>query len=406
MASKNSAKTSFDWEGKDGRGHKVKGQINAVNADLAKAQLRRQGITPLRVRKKAAPLFGSGKKKISSKDISIFARQMSTMMTAGVPLVQSFEIVGQGHDNPSMQELIFSIKGDIESGSTMGTALSKHPQQFDNLFCSLVHAGEQSGTLESLLTKIATYKEKTEALKAKIKKALFYPVAVLVVAFVVTAILLVFVVPEFQKLFEGMGGELPAFTQFVMQLSEGFQKWWWLIVLVIVGSLKLFGYLRLNNKAFSDMIDRLLLRLPVVGDMLEKAAIARFARTLATMSTAGVPLVEAMESVATTSGNSVYYNAIMQMKDDAASGQQLQVSMQQTDLFPNMVVQMVAIGEESGALDSMLAKVADLYEEEVDNAVDALTSLLEPLIMSFLGVVVGGLVIAMYLPIFKMGDAF
>ncbi|MDQ7075987.1 MAG: type II secretion system F family protein [Gammaproteobacteria bacterium] len=406
MASKNSAKTSFDWEGKDGRGHKVKGQINAVNADLAKAQLRRQGITPLRVRKKAAPLFGSGKKKITSKDISIFARQMSTMMTAGVPLVQSFEIVGQGHDNPAMQELIFNIKNDIESGSTMGTALSKHPKQFDNLFCSLVSAGEQSGTLESLLTKIATYKEKTEALKAKIKKALFYPVAVLVVAFVVTAILLVFVVPEFQKLFEGMGGELPAFTQFVMQLSEGFQKWWWLIVLVIVGSLKLFGYLRLNNKAFSDMIDRLLLRLPVVGDMLEKAAIARFARTLATMSTAGVPLVEAMESVATTSGNSVYYNAIMQMKDDAASGQQLQVSMQQTGLFPNMVVQMVAIGEESGALDSMLAKVADLYEEEVDNAVDALTSLLEPLIMSFLGVVVGGLVIAMYLPIFKMGDAF
>jgi len=406
MASKNSAKASFDWEGKDTRGQKVKGQINAVNADLAKAQLRRQGITPLRVRKKAAPLFGSSRKKITSKDISIFARQMSTMMTAGVPLVQSFEIVGQGHDNPSMQELIFSIKSDIESGSNMGTALSKHPAQFDNLFCSLVSAGEQSGTLESLLTKIATYKEKTEALKAKIKKALFYPVAVLVVAFVVTAILLVFVVPEFQKLFEGMGGELPAFTQFVMQLSEGFQKWWWLIVLVIVGGLKMFSYLRTNNKSFSDMIDQLLLRLPVVGDMLEKAAIARFARTLATMSTAGVPLVEAMESVATTSGNSVYYNAIMQMKDDAASGQQLQVSMQQTGLFPNMVVQMVAIGEESGALDSMLAKVADLYEEEVDNAVDALTSLLEPLIMSFLGVVVGGLVIAMYLPIFKMGDAF
>ncbi len=406
MASKNSAKTSFDWEGKDNKGHKVKGQINAVNADLAKAQLRRQGITPLRVRKKTKPLFSSGSKKITSKDISIFARQMSTMMTAGVPLVQSFEIVGQGHDNPAMQELIFSIKSDIESGSTMGTALSKHPAQFDNLFCSLVHAGEQSGTLESLLTKIATYKEKTEALKAKIKKALFYPVAVLVVAFVVTAILLVFVVPEFQKLFENMGGELPTFTQFVMQLSEGFQKWWWLIVLVIVGGLKVFSYLRANNKAFSDMIDRLLLRLPVVGDMLEKAAIARFARTLATMSTAGVPLVEAMEAVATTSGNSVYYNAIMQMKDDAASGQQLQVSMQQTALFPNMVVQMVAIGEESGALDSMLAKVADLYEEEVDNAVDALTSLLEPLIMSFLGVVVGGLVIAMYLPIFKMGDAF
>ena len=402
----NTRKFHFDWEGKDSNGARVSGMIEAANQDMVKAQLRRQGITPLKVRKKTPSRFGGGNKKITPADIAIFARQLTTMMTAGVPLVQAFEIVANGLENKTMRSLILQVKTDVESGSNLANALAKHPNEFDNLFCSLVAAGEQSGTLESLLNEIATYKEKTEALKAKIKKAMFYPAAVLVVAFVVTSILLIFVVPQFESLFQGMGSDLPAFTQMVVNLSEMFQSWWYVIFGVIAGIAIGFAQLRKRSKAFAALIDRVTLKLPVVGDLVAKAATARFARTLSTMSSAGVPLVEAMDSVASTAGNTVYYNAIMRIKDEASTGQRLQVSMRQTGLFSGMVVQMVAIGEESGSLDEMLAKVADYYEQEVDNAVDSLTSLMEPAIMSFLGIVVGGLVIAMYLPIFKMGDAF
>jgi type IV pilus assembly protein PilC len=321
-------------------------------------------------------------------------------------LVQAFDIVGNGHENPSMRDLILRIKTDIEGGSNLSQALAQHPDYFDDLFVNLVAAGEQSGTLETLLDKIATYKEKTEALKAKIKKAMYYPAAVLIVAFVVTAILLIYVIPMFDSLFSGMGGELPAFTQFVVTLSEIFQSYWYLIFGGIAGVVIAFLQAHKKSRKFRDRVDVILLKLPIIGDMAKKAAIARFARTLSTMSAAGVPLVEAMESVAETVGNAVFRRGVYQMRDDASSGQQLQAAMAQTNLFPNMVVQMTAIGEESGSLDGMLAKVADFYEEEVDNAVDSLTSLMEPLIMSFLGIVIGGLVIAMYLPIFQMGQAF
>ncbi|MEM7209275.1 MAG: type II secretion system F family protein [Pseudomonadota bacterium] len=399
-------KFSYEWEGKDAKGGRVSGMIDAPNQDMVKAQLRRQGVIPTKVRKKTQSRFGGGSNKITPADIAIFARQLTTMMSAGVPLVQAFEIVGNGLDNKAMRSLVLDVKADVESGSGLAVAMAKHPNEFDNLFCSLVAAGEQSGTLENLLNEIATYKEKTEALKAKIKKAMFYPAAVLVVAFIVTAILLIFVVPQFESLFKGMGSDLPAFTQFVVNLSEMFQQWWYIIFGGVAGAFILFVQMRKRSKAFAAMIDRVSLKLPVIGDILTKAATARFARTLSTMSSAGVPLVEAMDSVASTAGNTVFYNAIMRIKDEASTGQRLQVSLRQSGLFSSMVVQMVAIGEESGALDEMLAKVADYYEQEVDNAVDSLTSLMEPAIMSFLGVVVGGLVIAMYLPIFKMGDAF
>ena len=330
-------------------------------------------------------------------------RQLATMMSAGVPLVQSFEIIGRGHDNPSMQELILTVKADVESGSTLANALAKHPLYFDELVCNLVVAGEQAGILEGLLDKIATYKEKTEALKAKIKKALTYPTAVIVVAFVVTAILLIFVVPTFQQLFEGFGADLPVFTQMVINLSNWMQKNWWLLLIALIGSGYAFIQAKKRSPKFAHTLDRIALKIPIVGEIMTKAVIARYARTLSTMFAAGVPLVDAMESVAGAAGNAVYYDAIMEMRDNVATGQQLQLSMTQTGLFPNMVVQMVAIGEESGSLDSMLAKVADFYEQEVDDAVDNLSSLLEPLIMAILGILVGGLVVAMYLPIFKMG---
>lgn len=399
-------KLSFEWEGKDSNGARVSGFLEGPNQDLIKAQLRRQGITPLKVRKKSQSRFAGAGKKITPADIAVFARQLTTMMGAGVPLVQAFEIVANGLDNKAMRKLVLEVKADVESGSSLAVAMRKHPNEFDDLFCSLVDAGEQSGTLETLLNEIATYKEKTEALKKKIKKAMFYPAAVLVVAFIVTSILLIFVVPQFQSLFQGMGSDLPAFTKFVVNLSELFQEWWYIIVAVIFGIVFAFFQGRKRSERFAAVVDRLSLKLPIIGDILLKASTARFARTLSTMSRAGVPLVEAMDSVASTAGNSVFYNVIKRIKEEAASGQRLQVSLRQSGLFSNMVVQMVAIGEESGALDEMLAKVADYYEEDVDNAVDSLTSLMEPVIMSFLGVVVGGLVIAMYLPIFKMGDAF
>ncbi len=399
------AKTAdmFVWEGKDKRGKKVKGEMSGQSDAVVKATLRRQGINVGKVKKKSKPLFGI-KKKVTAKDIAVFSRQMATMMSAGVPLVQAFEIVGRGHENAGMQELILNVKGDVESGNTLADALAKHPLHFDELFVNLVRAGEAGGILETLLDKIATYKEKTEVIKSKIKKALFYPTAVLVMAFVVTAVLMIFVIPQFAALVRDFGADLPAMTQMVINMSDFVVDNVGILFVVIVGTV--VGLVQLNKRsvAFQHVLQRITLKAPVFGDIIVKATIARFARTLSTMFAAGVPLVEAMDSVAGAAGNVVYGDAIMKMRDEIATGQQLQVSMRDTGLFPNMVVQMVAIGEESGSIDSMLGKVADFYEQEVDDAVDAMSSLMEPIIMAVLGVLIGGLVIAMYLPIFKMGQ--
>jgi type IV pilus assembly protein PilC len=405
MAEKALKQTQFVWEGVDRNGAKLKGETKSGSVALAKAELRRQGINPTKVKKKATPLFGGKKKKsITAKDIAIFSRQMATMMASGVPLVQAFDIIGRGHENPSMQELIMAIKADVESGNPFADALAKHPRQFDDLYCNLVNAGEHAGILETLLDKIAIYKEKTEAVKGKIKKAMFYPVAIVIVAFIITAILLIFVIPQFQELFSSFGADLPALTLMVIALSGIFQKWWWAIFGGIGGAIYGFMEIKKTSRKFRDNLDKIMLKMPILGPILTKAAIARFARTLSTMFAAGVPLVEAMTTVSGAAGNSVYANAILQMRDEVSTGTTLNQSMRQCGLFPNMVVQMVAIGEEAGSVDSMLAKVASFYEEEVDNAVDALSSLLEPVIMAFLGIVIGGLVIAMYLPIFKMGE--
>jgi type IV pilus assembly protein PilC len=395
-------KLTFLWEGTNKTGDRIKGESIGPSDILVKADLRRQGINPIKVKKKPKPLFTS-KKKIRPKDIAIFSRQLATMISSGIPMVQAFEIVGRGHENPSMQDLILGIKADVEGGNTLAEALSRRPRYFDDLFVSLVEAGEQSGSLETLLDKIATYKEKTESIKAKIKKAMTYPISVLVVAFVITAVLLIFVVPTFEDLFADFGADLPAFTKFVISLSEFFRDYWW----AIFGSifLALFGFKMFHRRSakFRHSVDVTILKIPVFGEIVRKSAIARFARTLATMFTAGVPLVEAMTSVSGATGNLVYAKATLRMRDEVATGQQLQQSMRNSGVFPNMVTQMVAIGEESGALDSMLSKVADFFEEEVDNMVDSMSSLLEPLIMVILGVLVGGLVVAMYLPIFKLG---
>jgi type IV pilus assembly protein PilC len=395
-------KVEFSYEGTNRGGNKVKGDIFALTDTLAKNELRKQGINPIKVKKKPQPLFGAAKPEPA--DIAIFARQIATMMQAGVPLVQSFEIIGHGNDKITMQKLILAIKTDVEGGAPLAESLSKHPLYFDPLFINLVNAGEQSGALESMLDKLATYKEKTEALKAKVKKALFYPIAVLAVAFIVSAILLVFVVPQFEELFDSFGADLPALTMFVIRLSEFMQEWWYVIVGVIAGSIYLFLRIKKTSPKLQEAVDRMALKAPVVGEIAIKSAIARFARTLETMSAAGVPLVEAMESVAGATGNIIYERACHKIRDEVSQGTQLQTAMRNTGLFPNMVIQMVSIGEEAGSLDDMLAKVADFYETEVDNAVDALTSLLEPLIMAVLGVLVGGLIIAMYLPIFKLGS--
>jgi len=405
MAAKSSTaeKIEFLYEGTNRGGAKVKGEIFAISDTLAKNELRRQGINPLKVKKKPKPLFG-GAAKITPADIAIFARQIATMMQAGVPLVQSFEIIGEGNEKQSMQKLIFSIKNDVEGGVSLAEALSKHPLYFDALFVNLVNAGEQSGALETMLDKLATYKEKTEALKAKVKKALFYPVAVLIVAFIVTVILLVFVVPQFEELFSSFGADLPALTKFVIALSEFMQSWWWAIAGGIAGSVYALLRAKKTSPKMQEAFDRIALKAPVLGEIATKSAIARFSRTLETMSAAGVPLVEAMDSVAGATGNIIYENASHKIKDEVSQGTQLQTSMRNTGLFPSMAIQMVSIGEEAGSLDAMLAKVADFYETEVDNAVDALTSLLEPLIMAVLGVLVGGLIVAMYLPIFKLGS--
>ncbi|MBL4851446.1 MAG: type II secretion system F family protein [Gammaproteobacteria bacterium] len=403
MAAKAIQATTFTWVGADKRGTKIKGELQGKSIPLIKAQLRRQGINPLRVKKKPKPLFSSNK-KITSKDITIFSRQLATMLSAGVPVVQAFEIIGRGHENPAMQTLIGAIRSDVEAGNNLANSFRKHPRQFDELFCNLIAAGEQAGILETLLHKIATYKEKTESIKAKVKKAMFYPTAIIVVAFIITAILLIFVVPQFEALFNGFGADLPALTLFVVRLSEFFQSYWYLIF----GGIAAAGFVLVNahrkSKKVRDAADRLVLKMPVVGDILHKAAIARYARTLSTMFAAGVPLVESMTSVAGAAGNVVYSNAILRIRDEVSTGTNLNSAMAHTGVFPNMVTQMVAIGEESGSLDSMLSKVADFYEEEVDNAVDGMTSLIEPIIMAFLGVVIGGLVIAMYLPIFKLGE--
>lgn len=402
MAQAAAKEFTFKWEGTDRKGKRMSGQTIAANEGVVKIQLRKQGINPLRVRKQSS-LFGARKKKIESADIAIFSRQMATMMTAGVPLVQALEIVGKGHENPSMGELILAIKASIEGGASFAESLAKHPLYFDDLFVNLVDAGEKSGALETLLDKIATYKEKTEAIKKKVKKALTYPTAVLVVAFVVTGILLYFVVPQFESLFQGFGADLPAFTQFVVGLSKWLQAYWWMVLLGVGGIGFSFVQMKQRSAAFRRWLDRISLKLPVVGDILYKSAVARYHRTLSTMFAAGVPLVEAMDSVAGAAGNIIFYENIISIRDQIASGTQLQLAMSQTGLFPPMAVQMVAIGEESGALDDMCAKVAEFYEDEVDNMVDTLSSLLEPLIMSVLGVLVGGLIVAMYLPIFKMG---
>lgn len=394
----------FTWEGVDRHGKRVKGEMSGQNDALIKAQLRRQGVNPLKVKKKSKPLFGQSSGKISTKDITVFSRQLATMMSSGVPLVQSFEIVGRGHENKAMQRLIMGIKADVEAGGSLHEALAKHPQQFSELYINLVVAGEHAGILEEILHKLATYMEKTEALKSKIKGAMFYPIAVVVVAFVITCILMIFVIPQFQDLFSGFGAELPALTQVVINMSKWFQSYWYLLIGAIVAAVFAIIQAMKRSIKFAHFVDRALLKFPVLGDILNKSAIARFARTLATMFAAGTPLVEAMTSVAGACGNIVYYEAVMKMRDEIATGTQMQTAMRDVNIFPNMVVQMVAIGEESGALDSMLSKVADWYEQEVDDAVESLTSLLEPIIMAVLGVLIGGLVIAMYLPIFKMGQ--
>lgn len=403
MAAKALKTSVFAWEGKDKKGATVKGELNGQNPALIKAQLRKQGINPTKVRKKSASIFGKGK-KIKPMDIALFTRQMATMMKAGVPLLQSFDIISEGFDNPNMRKLVDDIKQEVAAGNSFANSLRKKPQYFDELYCNLVDSGEQSGALESLLDRVATYKEKTEALKAKIKKAMNYPIAVVVVALIVSAILLIKVVPQFQSVFSSFGAELPAFTLMVIGVSEVLQKWWLLFIAVIFGITLIIKEAHKRSSAFRDGVDRTLLKLPVVGDIIYKSAIARFARTLSTTFSAGVPLVEALDSVAGATGNIVFKNATNKVKADVSTGMQLNFSMRSTGVFPTMAIQMTAIGEESGALDEMLDKVATFYEDEVDNMVDGLTSLMEPLIMSVLGVLVGGLVIAMYLPIFQLGN--
>jgi len=393
----------FVWEGTDRKGKKVKGKSMATNEAAVRADLRRQGVVPSRIKKQSKGMFGGGG-TITPLDIAIFSRQLATMLSAGIPLVQSFEIVGTGHENAAMQKLIMAIKGDVEGGSSLTEALAKHPLYFDDLFLNLVEAGEQAGALETLLDKIATYKEKTEALKKKIKKALTYPAAVLVVAFVVTAILLIFVIPAFEDLFKGFGADLPTFTRMIIDLSVFVREKGWYLAIMMGAGVGTFLYFKKRSRAMRHWLDRLSLKMPIIGGILQKAAIARYARTLSTMFAAGVPLVEALESVAGATGNIVYEIGVLEMRDEVATGQRLQQAMENTDLFPNMVIQMIAVGEESGSLDDMSSKVADFYEEDVDNAVDNLSSLLEPMIMAILGVLVGGLVVAMYLPIFKMGS--
>ena len=396
---------TFSYDGVDRKGAKVKGELPARNMQLAKVTLRKQGITIKNIREKRKNLLeGLMKKKVSTLDITIFTRQLATMMKAGVPLVQSFEIVAEGLDNPTMREVVLGIKGEVEGGNTFAGALKKYPQYFDQLFCSLVESGEQSGALETMLDRVAIYKEKSELLKQKIKKAMKYPIAVIVVALIVTVILMVKVVPVFSEMFSSFGADLPAFTQMVFGMSNWTQKYWFILLIAIAITITAFMETKKRSKKFRDTLDKMALKAPIFGDLVYKAIIARYSRTLSTTFAAGVPLIDALQSTAGATNNVVYEEAVMRIRDDVSTGQQLQFAMRATNLFPSMAIQMVAIGEESGALDAMLDKVATHFENEVDNAVDGLTSMMEPLIMAVLGVLVGGLVIAMYLPIFQMGS--
>ncbi|MBN3860867.1 type II secretion system F family protein [Pseudomonas frederiksbergensis] len=404
MAVKAAKISVYAWEGTDRKGAKMTGELTGQNPALIKAQLRKQGINPGKVRKKSASIFSAGK-RIKALDIALFTRQMATMMKAGVPLLQSFDIISEGFDNPNMRKLVDEVKQEVAAGNSFAAALRKKPQYFDELYCNLVDAGEQAGALDTLLERVATYKEKSESLKAKIKKAMTYPLAVVFVAIIVTGILLVKVVPQFESVFSGFGAELPAFTVMVIGLSEFMQAWWWMMLGVLAGGIFGLRHAIKNSPGFRDRMDTWLLKLPLVGALMYKSAVARYARTLSTTFAAGVPLVEALDSVAGAAGNIVFKRAVLRIKQDVSTGMQLNFSMRTSGIFPTMAIQMTAIGEESGALDDMLDKVASFYEAEVDNMVDNLTSLMEPFIMVVLGVIVGGLVVAMYLPIFQLGSA-
>lgn len=392
----------YVWEGTDKRGVKMKGEQQAKNTNMLRAELRRLGITPTVVKPKPKPLFGAAGKKISARDIAIFSRQIATMMKSGVPLVQSLEIIGNGQKNVRMKNLVDAVRTDIEGGSSIYEAMCKHPIYFDELYRNLVRAGESAGVLETVLDTIATYKENLESLKGKIKKALFYPAMTIVVAILVSAVMLIYVVPQFEDVFKNFGAELPAFTQMIVSMSRFLVSWWWLMLLVVGGALVSFFFAYKRSASFRHTLDRLILKVPVIGLIMHNSAIARFSRTLAVTFRAGVPLVEALESVAGATGNAVYEKAVWRIRDDVSVGYPVNMAMKQANLFPHMVIQMAAIGEEAGALDSMLFKVAEFYEQEVNNAVDALTSLLEPLIMVVIGVLVGSMVVGMYLPIFKL----
>ncbi|MBH1852542.1 type II secretion system F family protein [Stenotrophomonas maltophilia] len=393
----------FVWEGTDKRGIKMKGEQLAKNANMLRAELRKQGINPGQVKPKPKPLFGAAGKPVNAKDIAFFSRQMATMMKSGVPIVSALEIIGSGHKNPRMKKMVDGIRADIEGGSSLHEAISRHPVQFDELYRNLVRAGESAGVLETVLDTIASYKENIEALKGKIKKALFYPAMVLVVAFLVSTVLLVWVVPQFEEVFKSFGADLPAFTQMVVNLSRFMVSWWWLMAIVMIGSVVAIAMAYRRSEKMQHTVDRLVLKVPVIGQIMHNSAIARFSRTTAVTFKAGVPLVEALGIVAGATGNKVYGEAVLRMRDDVSVGYPVNMAMKQLNLFPHMVIQMTGIGEEAGALDAMLFKVAEYYEQEVNNAVDALSSLLEPMIMVFIGTIVGGLVIAMYLPIFKLG---
>ncbi len=401
MAASATKQITYVWEGKDKKGKSIKGEMRAAGESFVSATLRRQGITVTKVKKQSS--FAS-KGKITDKDITLFTRQLATMMKAGVPLLQAFDIVGKGHSNPAVAKLLGDVKADVETGSSLSASFRKYPLYFDALFCNLVGAGEQAGILDTLLDRLATYKEKIMAIKGKIKSALVYPTSIIVVAFGITAVIMIFVIPAFKDLFSSFGADLPLPTLIVMQISDVFVTWWWAIFGSIGGALWFFFYTWKRSEKMQSTMDRLMLKLPVIGEIIEKATIARFSRTLSTMFSAGVPLVEALDSVAGASGNRVYYDATKKIQSEISTGTSLTVAMQNAGVFPNMVLQMTAIGEESGALDSMLSKVADFYEAEVDDAVGAMSSLMEPVIMVVLGVLIGGLVVAMYLPIFKMGQ--
>jgi type IV pilus assembly protein PilC len=401
MAKRAQKLTEFTWEGTDAKGRRVKGDNEGPSAAYIKATLRRQGIRQIKVRKKPRPLFSIGK-SVKPKDITFFTRQLSTMISAGIPVAQSIDGIARGHENPSVHDLLTSIRQEVESGTSLSNTLMRYPVHFDRLFTSLVAAGEQSGTLDVLLEKVASYKEKVEALKGKVKAAMMYPTAVLVVALIVVALLLIFVIPQFEQLFRNFGGELPTLTATVVEMSRWFQKWWLLFFAGLIGSVVAIVYMYKRSPKMQFALDRVTLRLPVFGPLFKKATIARVARTLSTMFGAGVPLVDALESVAGASGNRVYHNGIINVRNEVSTGRTLETSMAQTGLFPSMVLQMVSTGEESGELELMLAKIAEFYEQEVDDAVAALSSLIEPLMIVVLGVIIGTMVVAMYLPIFKM----